>query len=113
MRAAFTVIDNRAPAMRDEKCVRLSARSARSLLEMPSVLQTASPNFREVLAVVYTILAEREFRVVGRVVSAMSFSKTYKHGGRVGSTRPRRRHIRREAKRERRVQSGHCLWNLI
>ena len=50
-------------------------------LGIPSVLQAASPNFRVVLAGVYTILAEREFRVVGRVVSAMSFSKTYKHGG--------------------------------
>ena len=40
-------------------------------LGIPSVLQAASPNFRQVLAVVYTILAEREFRVVGRVVSAM------------------------------------------
>ena len=48
---------------------------------MPSVLQAASPNFRVVLAGVYTILAERKICVVGRFVSAMSFSKTYKHGG--------------------------------
>ena len=80
---------------------------------MPSVLQAASPNFRFVLAGVYTILAERKICVVGRFVSAMSFSKTYKHGGRVGSTRPRRRHIRREAKRERRVQSGQSACELI